>query len=181
MSRALRLRSTGRSSWRRKAATKMPTLASRSFDCLPMIAPYSQNTLAVAGERLLRPWVVISVCVLVSNDHYLKLSWPGILTGKLSDFAGLAFFPVFLQALWELAERARGARLQHSDKVLCWGAWLTAATCTIVNLPPWGGWLYSTGLGALQAAPAALDAVLRGETLQLPRARLVQDPTGLCA
>lgn len=146
-----------------------------------MVAPSAQNILAVAGERLLRPWVGVSVCVLIVNDHYLKQSYPGVLSGKLSDFAGLLLFPVFLQALWELAQRPRGGRLQHSVTVLCWCSWLTVATFTFVKITPWGGWLYSTGLGALQAVPAALNAVLRGETLQLSRVRLVQDPTDLCA
>lgn len=37
---------------------------------------------------LLRPWVVASVFVLLLNDHVLKESVPGVVTGKLSNFAG---------------------------------------------------------------------------------------------
>ncbi len=94
---------------------------------------------------------------------------------------GCCSSPVFLQALWELAARARGRHRQHSETVLCWCAWLTVATFTFVKVTPWGGWLYSMGLGALRAAPAALDALLQGEMRQLPRVRLVQDSTDLCA
>ena len=31
------------------------------------------------------------------NDHYLKWAYPSVLTGKLSDFAGLVFFPLLLE------------------------------------------------------------------------------------
>lgn len=36
-----------------------------------------------------RPWFLLAVAVLAVNDHILKGMWPGWLTGKLSDFAGL--------------------------------------------------------------------------------------------
>ena len=35
--------------------------------------------------------------VLGLNDHFLKFISPGFLTGKLSDFAGLVFFPLLLE------------------------------------------------------------------------------------
>ncbi|MBO6516886.1 MAG: hypothetical protein JJ975_10085 [Bacteroidia bacterium] len=34
--------------------------------------------------------------VLLLNDHYLKLNFPGPITGKLSDVVGLFVFPIFL-------------------------------------------------------------------------------------
>lgn len=39
------------------------------------------------------------------NDHYLKYQFPGMLTGKLSDFAGLFYFPLFLCAIAVLLVR----------------------------------------------------------------------------
>jgi len=36
--------------------------------------------------------------ILGLNDHVLKAAWPGLVTGKLSDFAGLVFFPLFIEA-----------------------------------------------------------------------------------
>jgi len=36
-----------------------------------------------------RPWFFVAVVVLALNDHVLKGAWPGWVTGKLSDFAGL--------------------------------------------------------------------------------------------
>jgi hypothetical protein len=51
------------------------------------------------GE-LLHPVPLAAVVVLVVNDHLLKGAGllPGWLTGKLSDLAGLLFFPLFLTA-----------------------------------------------------------------------------------
>lgn len=44
------------------------------------------------------PLTICSIALLLVNDHILKLYFPSWLTGKLSDFAGLFFFP-FLLAL----------------------------------------------------------------------------------
>ena len=42
---------------------------------------------------------LIALAILVINDHVLKALAPGIVTGKLSDFAGLFAFAVFLCAV----------------------------------------------------------------------------------
>jgi len=39
---------------------------------------------------------IIGLTILLVNDLWLKYSFPSILTGKLSDFAGLFIFPYFL-------------------------------------------------------------------------------------
>lgn len=39
---------------------------------------------------------IIGLTILLFNDFYLKYAYPGILTGKLSDFAGLFIFPIFI-------------------------------------------------------------------------------------
>ena len=41
-------------------------------------------------DWLARPWFLTAVALLALNDHVLKAAWPGLVTGKLSDFAGLA-------------------------------------------------------------------------------------------
>jgi hypothetical protein len=49
---------------------------------------------------LLHPVALLAIAVLVVNDHVLKAAWPGVITGKLSDFAGLVFFPLLVAAPW---------------------------------------------------------------------------------
>jgi hypothetical protein len=48
---------------------------------------------------LVHPFALTAIAVLVINDHLLKYEFPGWVTGKLSDFAGLIFFPLLLWAL----------------------------------------------------------------------------------
>jgi len=52
------------------------------------------------------PITLASVALLILNDHVLKRSVPSALTGKLSDFAGLFFFPYLVIALASLARLA---------------------------------------------------------------------------
>ncbi|GAA3143460.1 hypothetical protein [Nonomuraea roseoviolacea] len=42
---------------------------------------------------LCHPVTVAGVVVLLLNDHLLKQTWPGFVTGKLSDVAGLVVAP----------------------------------------------------------------------------------------
>ncbi|MCC6617494.1 MAG: hypothetical protein IT341_00485 [Chloroflexi bacterium] len=52
----------------------------------------SARRLAVPADGLLHPVVLGAIGLLLLNDHVLKTTTPGFVTGKLSDFAGLAFF-----------------------------------------------------------------------------------------
>lgn len=49
---------------------------------------------------LLTPAFIVSLGILVTNDFFLKTYFPGLITGKLSDFAGLFIFPAFLTAFF---------------------------------------------------------------------------------
>src|SRR3972149_1579351 len=51
---------------------------------------------------LIHPTVLTSIAILVLNDHLLKSTHPSWLTGKLSDFAGLFFFPFLLLAAFSI-------------------------------------------------------------------------------
>jgi hypothetical protein len=61
-----------------------------------------ENALPLA--LLVRPLPMLTVALLAINDHGLKGSGllPAWLTGKLSDFAGLFFFPLLLVSLYDL-------------------------------------------------------------------------------
>jgi hypothetical protein len=63
------------------------------------------------ARALLTPTWIGALALLVANDHWLKGSGllPGVLTGKLSDFAGMLVAPTLLAAL--LGVRTRGALL----------------------------------------------------------------------
>ncbi len=67
-------------------------------------------------EEFAHPWPLLAMALLGVNDHILKGSgWlPGWMTGKISDFAGLFFFPLFVTAaldtLLYVAFRVSGGR-----------------------------------------------------------------------
>jgi hypothetical protein len=48
-----------------------------------------------------RPLFLFGLVLLISNDFYFKYAFPGIITGKLSDFAGLFIFPYFFSVFFE--------------------------------------------------------------------------------
>ena len=45
------------------------------------------------------PAAIAALVVLVVNDHLLKAAYPGWITGKLSDFAGMVLAPLVLVAI----------------------------------------------------------------------------------
>jgi hypothetical protein len=55
-----------------------------------------------AGQSVLHPTVLASIGLLVINDWWAKAHWHDAVTGKISDFAGLYFFPVLLVAAVEV-------------------------------------------------------------------------------
>lgn len=94
---------------------------------------------------LLHPLALIAIAVLVVNDHLLKAAFPGTWwTGKLSDFAGLVFFPLFLLALVELFG-ARASRRWAIGLIV-----LTGVVFASIELLPPAELVYRYGLGALQ-------------------------------
>jgi hypothetical protein len=111
------------------------------------------------AEGLLGAGPLLGVALLLLNDHVLKGRAPGELTGKLSDVAGLAFFPLLLQALVEVAQALRGRYSGPSPSVLAGAIVLTGGVFAGVQLVPWVEAAWQWGLGALQwPARALLDA-----------------------
>jgi len=51
-------------------------------------------------SRLVHPLFLASVLLLLINDFYLKQTYGNVLTGKISDFAGLFAFPFFFSCLF---------------------------------------------------------------------------------
>ncbi|MGH1344234.1 MAG: hypothetical protein ACRBN8_21930 [Nannocystales bacterium] len=123
---------------------------------------------------LLRPWVVASVFVLLLNDHVLKASVPGTVTGKLSDFAGLLFFPYLLHALW-------ASVMPHRARLLpCVIA--TGLVFSAIQLDPTVGEMWAWALGGLQWLGWTGWAVIAGEaTPPLRSVSHTADPTDLWA
>jgi hypothetical protein len=90
---------------------------------------------------ILHPASLLAIVVLIVNDHLLKASFPGTWwTGKLSDFAGLIFFPLFLMGIF-------GARSRKAGWVLVAA---TGFVFAAIELSTSAEDIYRYGLGALQ-------------------------------
>ncbi|HZM82795.1 MAG TPA: hypothetical protein VFC19_44330 [Candidatus Limnocylindrales bacterium] len=106
-----------------------------------------RDPLGAAVAWLAHPISLLGLGLLLLNDHVFKQAWPGVLTGKLSDLAGMLMFPPLLAALTALAlPRARAKTL--AVVALCltgcgfavlkfWGypAELASAALTVVSGP----------------------------------------------
>jgi hypothetical protein len=58
------------------------------------------------GDLLVRPLAVVALMTLIVNDHIIKPRWPGLLSGKLSDIAGLVFLPLLIVSVYEVTRAA---------------------------------------------------------------------------
>jgi hypothetical protein len=123
-----------------------------------------------AGE-LLAPIPLAALVLLAVNDHLLKGSGalPGWMTGKLSDLAGLLFFPLLCTALLDLALLVAARLGAPVDFTL--RRWKLAAACA-------GSAALFTAIKLSPAAAGALERLLAAAGIP---SRIVSDPTDLLA
>jgi xanthosine utilization system XapX-like protein len=92
---------------------------------------------------LAAPASVLALVVLALNDHVLKEAWPGVVTGKLSDVAGLVVAPLLLAVLlaviglrrpapWAVALTGVGFVLTKTSTA---GAEVTSAVWSLTGVP----------------------------------------------
>jgi hypothetical protein len=121
-----------------KPMAKTPNTIERVGRWLGGIEQVDESGMPV--EEFAHPWPLMAMALLGVNDHLLKGSgWlPGWLTGKLSDFAGLLFFPLFVTAaadtLLYLTFRVSGGRTpRYSLKM--WKVYAAVAFTAILFVP----------------------------------------------
>jgi hypothetical protein len=112
---------------------------------------------------MLHPVALAALTVLVLNDHVWKARYPGWVTGKLSDVAGLIVFPLVACALARVVVRAR------PERVLAAAIAATMLGFALVKLWPPATHACALAMGALQA-PLSPSPVT-----------IVRDPTDLLA
>lgn len=123
-----------------------------------------------------QPWSVVAVAVLVVNDHWLKAHHPGVLSGKLSDLAGMFFFPLLLGDVLLLVIGKPASILR------AYACLATAVTFGLMKMWAPAHEAYCVGLGALQWPFRAALALVRGQHLPTPgRVRMVMDASDLLA
>ena len=74
--------------------------------CTRGLAQFIHKIQPLPMRLLTTPLALFSLTLLALNDHYLKAAYPGALTGKLSDVAGVLLLPLFLKAVLHVSSRA---------------------------------------------------------------------------
>jgi hypothetical protein len=126
--------------------------------------PAAGSVARVPGQLLLHPVAVLSLVVLVVNDHYLKDRAGGLVTGKLSDVAGLLVFPLVLLAILEWARWVRRRRPWAASLADVTGTVvITAAGFTAVKLVPAVGAAYVGVIGGLRWMGESIVGLATGD------------------
>lgn len=140
------------------------------------------------GQVMLQPAMVLAVGVLAVNDHWLKgrvgaEPGVGLVTGKLSDVAGLAFFPALLVSVVEvvrwIVDRGGDAWVS-TRREMAVAVVVTAAGFAAAQVLPAAAAGYEAVLTALRWCPGAVVAVVAGGPWPpLPRLDHVMDATDI--
>lgn len=126
------------------------------------------------GDVLLHPVALVALAALLLNDHYLKHHFHGLIPGKLSDVAGLVFFPLLLMAIAEGARklaRVEPWALSRMGLAVCIG--ITALVYVAVKASPDMATVYSHALGFLGQSSIRVRADLT-DLLALPSLALAR-------
>lgn len=120
--------------------------------------------------ELLAPIPLLLLGVLVVNDWVLKpTALPAWLTGKLSDFSGLAVFPLVATAAFDLVLLLAWRLGAGVDFTL--RRWKLAAAIALTAI----------GFTAMKLVPEVAEAIARVLGAMLGHSRIVPDPTDLIA
>jgi hypothetical protein len=119
-------------------------------------------------DFFVHPIPLFAVALMAINDHWLKYAFPGWLTGKLSDFAGIFYFPIFILAVVCVALQLAGVEKSNQRVLTTKNLWLAVLSTDFLLV-----------LIKL-SAPAArwIEAVFAEILFKI---QLVQDPTDLIA
>lgn len=102
-----------------------------------------------SGELALHPVALVALVVLVANDRWLKGAWPGFVTGKLSDIAGLVLLPIGLLSLVEIGRRVARRPLTRRHDAVVWVG-VTVVGFVLVKATAAGHDAYAWAVGALR-------------------------------
>lgn len=126
---------------------------------------------------LLHPLTIVGLALWIANDHVFKVAFPSWWTGKLSDVASLAVFPLVPYAALDLLRARRGLPPPPRATLLVWIV-ATGLVMVTINTIGVAADAYRWGLGAAQWPIRALRA---WSLVRIHPVHLTEDPTDLLA
>ena len=131
-------------------------------------------------DRLLHPLPLTALALLVVNDHVLKATHPGWLTGKLSDLAVMALLPFVIVAMADLASMALPGIPVPGRRAVVGSVAVSVALFSLIEVTPLGADAYRWGLAAAQWPIRTVAATFTsGPIPALLPVRLTSDLTDL--
>ena len=120
---------------------------------------------------VLSPVFLVALGALILNDHFIKGHFPGVISGKLSDVAGLIFFPIVLVALAELVALVLPRRPYATSRWFLYASAITAVVYIGVKYISFGQQIYLISNQWIASVISPLGAAM-------PR-RIIVDPWDL--
>lgn len=135
------------------------------------------------GDLLLHPVALVALVLVIFNDRVLKVQFPSELSGKLSDFAGLVYFPLFLVAVIEGARwLRRRVGWELTPRAVIVAVLVIGAAFTAIKVSYPAGEAYRSAMGIVLYPVDVVSHVARGNGVPpVARVSLVQDKVDLIA
>lgn len=125
------------------------------------------------------------MALLLLNDHWFKQMAPGVVTGKLSDFAGLYVTPIACVSILELLGNREVCSDDRRAALLTWG-FMSGLCFGLMQIWQPAGDAYRLLWGAMVSLPRLVGQLFQGqptngELLQWGVVHHTADPTDLVA
>ncbi len=132
------------------------------------------------GAVLTHPVIIAMLVLWIVNDHLLKDLLANALTGKLSDVASLAVFPLIPVTMYEIWCGLRGHEPKYMKPVLLLSLASTGSVMIGINVSAYWADAYRVGLGLCQWPFYAIAHFISGDTLPPTHTvHLTMDPTDI--
>lgn len=140
-------------------------------------------TSRMPGDLLLHPVALVALVLVIFNDRVLKVRYPSEVSGKLSDFAGLVYFPLFLVAAIEGARwLRRRTGWELTPRAVVVAVVVVGAAFVAIKVSHPAGEVYRTVMGVVLYPLDLLSSVVAGDGVPpLSRVSLVEDKVDLIA
>ena len=131
----------------------------------------------------MHPLAMSALVVVVLNDQVLKDAYPSPITGKLSDFAGLVYFPLFVVACIESVRWLfNRSSWELSPRSVVVAAVILGVLFAVTKTWHPAALVYRPLVGVVRWPADAMAGLIRGRGLaEVRAAHLTEDPSDLVA